>query len=296
MSSVAFTPEKAPAGDKRAFKAIAVPIHDLPCDTTALDVAAELARTQGAHMHVIQIVALPSPVADTWALMPNPDFTQLCTRIRASASTCAAGAQRKLEASGVAGEIRSLEAIYTEPADLAATAARHCDLAVLARPSHARRDGSTVHGYFAALLMESARPVMVVPADHPVESFRHVLIAWRETRECARALRDALPFLEAAGSVDLLVVDPKATPLETADDVGTTAMQFLVAHGIDAHRIAVASDGRSVGATILDEARQRHADLIVAGGYGHSRFREWAIGGTTRHLFFEATIPVLYSH
>lgn len=297
MSSIPTTSlTNASACNAHVFAEIAVPIHDLSCDTAALEAAAQLARHHGARLDVIQVVALPVPVGDTWALMPNPAFSQMYTKARASASECSAKMRQKLAALEVPGEVRPMEALYVDPANLAAIAARDSDIAIIARPRRAPRDEATVHSYFAALLLDSARPVLVIPDDHPMDTVHHALIAWRETRECARAMKDALPFLKACEHVDLLVVDPRATLVESAEEAGTAAVHYLAGHGIDAHRITAASEGHGIGATILDEARQRHVDLLVAGGYGHSRVREWAIGGTTRHLFFETPIPVLFSH
>lgn len=285
-----------PARHALTYAQIAVPIHDLPCDTTALDAAACIARQHGARLDVIQIVALPIPMGDTWALMPNPAFTQMYGRIRASAGECGSAIRHKLATLDVPGELRAMEAMYVEPAHLAAISARGSDITVLARPFRAPRDGSTVHACFAAVLLDSARPVLVVPAEQATGDLVRAIVAWRETRECARALRDALPMLARCERVDLLLVDPKPTLIETAEQAGTSAVRFLASHGIGAHRIVVASEGRSVGVTILEEASRRDAQLIVAGGYGHSRIREWAIGGTTRHLFHEATVPILFAH
>lgn len=122
------------------------------------------------------------------------------------------------------------------------------------------------------------------------------LIAWTDTRESTRAVRDAIPILKRCMSVDLLIVDREATLLESYEHAGTWIKDYLANQGISVKLIDAVSSGRRISAIILEEAVKRGADLIVAGGYGHNRFREWALGGTTRELFLSSTIPVMFSH
>jgi nucleotide-binding universal stress UspA family protein len=118
-----------------------------------------------------------------------------------------------------------------------------------------------------------------------------VVVAWRDSREARRAVRDALPFLEKARDVIVATVDDRtaATIRESLDDV----VAFLSRHGIDA-QAQVLSGG--VSEALVDLALKAGAGLIVSGGYGHSRLREWAFGGVTRTLLGHDSISRLLSN
>ena len=121
-----------------------------------------------------------------------------------------------------------------------------------------------------------------------------VLVAWKGTREAANALRNALPVLRLAQRVSLVEVG-EAPDRAAGDDSLMSAKAWLESHGIEvwAHR-ELALGG--VGAQLLSRAAAIGADLIVCGGYGHSRLREWMLGGVTRHLLEHMNVPVLFSH
>jgi len=156
---------------------------------------------------------------------------------------------------------------------------------------------SMAHAHFAGLLLESGRPVLVVPEGTRVHlPPRHALVAWSDTAEAARAVHDALPFLEASEAVDVVIVDAPAEAQGPAQRSVEGLLAHLRGHGVRAE-LTVCSSGRSrVSHVLLDQAHRKQAQLIVAGGYGHGRLREWALGGSTRELFLNSPIPVLFSH
>jgi nucleotide-binding universal stress UspA family protein len=137
--------------------------------------------------------------------------------------------------------------------------------------------------------------VLVVPYAGTFASLgERVLIAWKDTREAARALRDALPLLRDARHVSLVEVGPVRTDA-AGDGSLEAASAWLDSHSIPfaAHReIGLAE----VGEQLLSRASDLGVDLIVCGGYGHSRLREWVLGGVTRHLLGHMTVPTLLSH
>jgi nucleotide-binding universal stress UspA family protein len=143
-------------------------------------------------------------------------------------------------------------------------------------------------------LFASSAPVLVVPhgLEHAFEP-RTVFIAWKPTREAARAVRDALPMLHAAAKIVVGVVAPDDASKEAArlDDIGA----YLGRHGLRVETTEVPGDG-SVGRTIIALAQAAGADLIVAGGYGHAPLREWLMGGVTEALLHDSPIPCLISH
>jgi len=286
--------ERAPVPSLRDIAAV---ITQLPGDTLAMTVAGLLARQAGARLHLLQMLSMPVETTDAWALIPDPSLAERYAELRAQAARQAHDLEHRLAAMRVEGEVRTLEALYSAPPVMAAAAARRTDMAIMARPANAPADVSLAHAYFAGLLLESGRPVIVVPEGTKAHlPPRHAIVAWADTAEAARAVHDALPLLEAAEAVDVVVVDADKSRAEAAALSVESLLAHLRAHEVKAELIHCSSRSSSVGHALLDQASRRHAQLIVAGGYGHGRLREWAIGGTTRELFLDSPVPVLFSH
>lgn len=297
-TTTASKPSTAPALGQPAYRDIAVAVMDMPADGAALAAAAALARNHGAELDVLQVLPMPLPAVDAWALIPDPSLTERYAELRAAAAKHTTELERRLPTLGVQGRVQVLEAFYESPTSVLAAAARRTDISVLARPVNAPASTARVHAQFAGLLLESGRPVIVVPAelDTPCLPPRHVTIAWADTSESARAVHDALPLLRTAESVDVVMVDPVASQLEEAGAFGDALAAHLKRHGVSTRLHVEKSRGRHVSRVILDRASRSRAHLIVAGGYGHSRLREWVVGGTTRALFHDSPVPLFFSH
>lgn len=178
-------------------------------------------------------------------------------------------------------------------ADYLATEARSADLilttAVPADAFDLARAGSP-----GSLVLQAGRPVVVVPADAKALRFEGALIGWKDTRESRRAVVDALPLL---GEVDDVVVLEIAAldELDAACRRVNDVVTWLGRHGVAATGRVERADGNDT--TMLQRATDDvGADLIVAGAYGHSRLREWVLGGVSRDLLVGAAHCVLVSH
>jgi nucleotide-binding universal stress UspA family protein len=187
--------------------------------------------------------------------------------------------------------------IWTQVDGLAADAviarARYADLAVLAQPAPEETDAATDYDSPAEIVMSLGRPVLMVPyAGTYADAGKRILAAWSGTRESARALADALPFLAGASEVTVLTVNPEgeAGPME-AD-----LKKWLGAHGIKGKTRVAHTKEIEVGDVLLSAAADLSADLIVMGAYGRSRLRELVLGGATHSIFRHMTAPVLMSH
>jgi nucleotide-binding universal stress UspA family protein len=144
------------------------------------------------------------------------------------------------------------------------------------------------------LMMESGRPVVSIPAGVSKLTFEHAIVAWKDTREARRATAAALPLLKIASRVSVLeMADP--SDLDSARHHVRDVAHWLARHGIHAEPNAVAAACDEPRA-FADMAKTQGADLIVAGAYGHSRLREWVLGGFTRHLLNETGICALVVH
>jgi nucleotide-binding universal stress UspA family protein len=148
------------------------------------------------------------------------------------------------------------------------------------------------------LAMESGRPVLVVPNSGSLDSIgERVVVAWNNSREATRAVFDALPLLQKASEVTVLTVEEPSKPQATNEIAGVEIGATLARHGIKVHIQQVKFGARSdVGVELLAQTSARRADLLVMGCFGRSRFREFVLGGASRHVLHNANIPVLMGH
>jgi nucleotide-binding universal stress UspA family protein len=184
---------------------------------------------------------------------------------------------------------------HVDLADVVMERGRVADL-IVAGQTDPEWDLSPLMDFPERLALESGRPVLVIPcAGRYATVGRRVVIAWKRSREAARAVFDALPLLREAEAVHILEIK------DHAEDANTLARDTAIAAALGRHgikpevRTSTASD-ISVGDEILSRASDLDADLLVMGAYGHSRFRELVFGGATRHIARHMTLPTLLSH
>jgi nucleotide-binding universal stress UspA family protein len=172
--------------------------------------------------------------------------------------------------------------------------AMFCDLVVLGQYYSSSNTPGGVAGMVESLLLTTGRPVLVVPAlgtHTPVAT--NVMIAWRETKESSIALRQSLPSLAVADTVELVEVTDKPNP--TTQESGEKIIGYLALHGVAANYNQVVS-GEDAGNMLLSHACDAGTELMVMGGYGHTRLKEWALGGVTKTILDTMTVPVLMAH
>lgn len=279
------------------YKDLVVPVTATPGDADAINAAIDLAVHFGAHLTVLEMVNLPMPMPGPWGLTPDLTMSDLHSRLRARGEVNVARHRASLANFPVQADVRLIESVFSEPERMAAQCAHSADLSVVAGGINATTEGETAHAYVAALLLESGRPVLVVPPrSRAPQPPRNILLAWRGTAEAARAVHDALPFLLQADRVDVVMVDPGGGPREDDRRPGADVATHLARHGIHAQVVVHEARGRPVSSILLQHAREMPAQMIVAGGYGHSRLREWVMGGVTRELLISSPVPLLFSH
>ncbi len=189
---------------------------------------------------------------------------------------------------------------FDNPAAALAREARDADLLIIGRDLERLRRGVFRAADPGDVLMLAGRPVLVVPPGLAEVTARHVVLAWKDTREARRAAADAMPFLRQADQVLVLEVCAARCgedELKYASERVTGVAAWLERHGVarvTAEAMALRED--TTTDQILLAAEQQHADLIVAGGYGHARAREWIFGGVTRGLLHHCPKCCLLSH
>jgi nucleotide-binding universal stress UspA family protein len=169
--------------------------------------------------------------------------------------------------------------------------AMYADLVVMRGGPAAQ--GELPADFAATVAIESGRPVLVLPEQPPAEIGSRVLLAWKPNREAMRAVTAALPWLKQATQVHVVTA-------ETLDDSGPASVvsltRYLAAQGVDCIRCAPLADARDAAPALQALATELGADLVVMGCYGHSRTREWLLGGTTKSMTREPRLPVLMAH
>lgn len=174
--------------------------------------------------------------------------------------------------------------------DTAAEEARYFDLALLPWTATA----VAAQDMAQALVFGAGVPVVLVPQSAAAGPVDHIAIAWDGSRVAARALGDALPLLAAGGRVSVLTVQDEK-PL------GDTSLAHRLARSLDqrghvAEAVDITLDGRSIATALQDTARARGAQMLAMGGFGHSRLRDFILGGATQGVFSDLRLPVLLSH
>lgn len=258
-----------------AIKHILVTVSGGKGDPSRLGVALALAQKHQAGVAALHV----KPLLTTYAVgaggeMPIALIEAQQRETEERASTVEATVRAEAKRAGIGIEWRSDEG---NEAAHAGVQARYSDL-IVSSPDLAHD-----------LVFTSATPVLVVRDGMPSAAPRRVLVAWNGSREATHATRDAMPLMVGSETTVVLTVDAK-------EAIGPSLARSLTRHGIQTELREKASDGRDVGAVILEEATAAGCDLVVMGAYGHSRFREWVLGGATETVLREATIPILISH
>ncbi|MGD9511361.1 MAG: universal stress protein [Geminicoccaceae bacterium] len=199
-----------------------------------------------------------------------------------AAEAVASGRGRPLVPMTASGSVEVIEQSFVRAAHLA-------DLCVVGQP-----DEASIAFLAETAFLRTGRPAIVVPAVGAKPGpARCTMVAWNGSREAARAVHDALPFLIEAERTIVLSIDGPAAGTEAS---GSDLAAHLARHGVRAEVSALPSGGLTVGDAILARAADESADLLVMGGYGRSRMRELILGGATRQILTQMTLPTLLSH
>lgn len=257
---------------------------------TRLAVAVALARRFAAHVQALYIATPVSMPAGATGRAASYGYIAEATAIaHENAERIEAEVQTAL-----AGLPHSWTVEEGDHLALLAERSPYADLTIIAQ-SAAQRSGERVALHAPDRLpLESVGPTLLLPPVQPADApiGRNILIAWKNSRESARAVRNAMPFLEEAERVTVLTIDAPGR----AHDDGLALVEWLARHGVSARHHPAAALGGEVGDLILACAAEIGADLLVMGAYGHSRLRELVLGGATRTVLDHTPLPVLLSH
>ncbi len=277
-----------------AYRNLLVHIDDSKVNAKRLEAAIVLAQAQGAHLTGVYAAIEPSLPGNIMAEVPS----QLLDGLREQDAVRVAAAEavftEAVERAGLLSDFRVAHCPSSRVAEVVALHARHADLAILGQPEPGD-SGEAGAEVPEDVVLGAGRPVLVVPYIGAGKKIgKRVLIAWDGSREAARAVNDALPLLEQAESVAVLVINPSRGG--HGEQPGADIALHLARHGIAVEVQHIEVSNISTGNALLSRLADEDIDLLVMGAYGHSRLRQMVLGGVTRELFQQMTVPVLMSH
>ncbi|WP_166298276.1 MULTISPECIES: universal stress protein [Bradyrhizobium] len=263
-----------------------------PTPVSVIDSAVSLASALGAHIAAISYeahVQIPGSFLGGAGNIGSIVASE-AHRSRKNAQDLLAAFEAAAQKSDVLHEIILERCLTSEVPDLLVEYARLRDLTIVPVPE------SYDQWYAEAIIFGSGRPTLVVPEapSSKAVALNRVLVAWDFSRAAARAVSDAIPILEKAREVCILTVtNEKAISSRRSS---SELAKNLSRHGIDVIVEEVNAAKRTIGDVLAAQIESSRADLLVMGAYGHSRFREFILGGATRSILTKPPIPVLFSH
>jgi nucleotide-binding universal stress UspA family protein len=267
-----------------------------------LNVAIAVARRHDAHLTGFCPLEALFPLHLGFALSGYPELTSLqeaANRLEAQALEKAQPIEADFREQLRRNDVRGDWQVATGPVGAAvADRARVADLLVLGQTDPDRPPPPAASGLIEDALMNAGRPLLVVPYAGRFDAIgSNVLVGWNGTREAARAVHDALLLIEPTAKVTVLTVVPGRAAVPSEQVPGADIAEHLARHGLKVSTARTVTDGTiSDTDALLAYVSDEGIDLLVVGGYGHSRARELVLGGVSRDLLRYMTVPVLMSH
>lgn len=278
------------------FKDVLIALSTYPDPTpfVAIDQGTDFAATFNARISAIacaiEIRAPGHVLADTLL-----GFSTMAAAVTQKSAQQAEALLRVFEETarkrGVFQERILEHCLVTEVPNLLTQYARTKDLSIVPVPEEGLHD----QWYAESVIFGSGRPTLVMPhtkkRSFPLNA---VLIAWDFSRPAARAVADALPILRQAKKTSILIVTNEKNL--DSDHLGSELQKHLQCHGIEAVLETVDAGGRSIGDVLRNSVESKNADLLVMGAFGHSRIRDFVLGGATKSMIAQPPIPIFLSH
>jgi nucleotide-binding universal stress UspA family protein len=278
-------------GEAMSYKTIVVHVDRSPHATARIALAARVAVAAGAHLIGTAMTGLSRFMYQGHTL--DPSRTVLAAQL-AVLTNHANQSLAHFEAIAGAEGVQSWERRLVDDEDAAGLVlqARFADLVVMSQSDPDDERARLDPALPAFVMLNSACPSLIVPYANAVTSMgTHVLIGWNKSMQVSRAVASAIPLLQTAHKVSVVIFNGSPEPGEAGADIAT----YLARHDVNVE-VMLEQTRAHVGDALLSRAADIGADLIVAGGYGHTRFRELLLGGVTQTLFDSMTVPVMLSH
>lgn len=278
-----------------SYKTILLHLHDLRRADRLLDAAVPLARAMNAHLTAVCVMppfvvipAMDGPGVSVTVDEHRDAYRKDMDKLKAKFEATVAGQQ-------LSSEWRQADANFGSVAGTLIEHGRAADLIIVSQRDPEWGSSSLLEDP-ERLAMDSGRPVLIIPnAGSIALPAKRVTVAWNGRREAARAVFDAMQLLEQADDVNVLCINPES--MERSGDLPTAEIcSALSRHGIKCQGSQASALGPDVCGEMLRQASAFGSGMLVMGCYGHSRLREFILGGASRHVLAEMRIPVLMAH
>jgi nucleotide-binding universal stress UspA family protein len=277
------------------YKTIVTFVRDFDVERDALNTAAAMADARGGHLVVVCLGIDRTQPGAYYAGANAIALQHTLAEAQSDARAVEAKVRERMGQSSATTEILSVTAQIGAVGSLVADFTRFADLSVVLRPYGDNRSVEDV-AIVEGALFGSRTPVLVLPPGvETAVAPQSAVIAWNESLESLTAVRAALPMLAKCKTVNIAIIDPPKHSSDRSDPGGSLA-EMLARHGIRSDISILAKTMPRISDVLCRHVRDSGADVLVMGGYGHSRFREAILGGATRNMLELAEVPVLMAH
>ncbi|MBN9259349.1 MAG: universal stress protein [Hyphomicrobium sp.] len=279
-----------------AYKSILVHLNNEGRVKRLMSAAMQLALPSNSHVTGLFVVPPAPPKSPLLPMISGGAIASALDAYRKTGEGIHKAFDEAISAQPVVGEWRLHQAKRPGYVEAVLDHARSADVVVAAQ-KESDWDYADMFDVPDWLAMEGGRPVLIVPKAGELGSIgERVVVAWNNSRESARAVFDALPLLQKANEVTVLSVEEAGKPEATSEIAGAEIGATLARHGVKVN-VQQTKPGRGdAGVELLAQVSAHRADLLVMGCFGRSRLREFVLGGASRHVLQNATVPVLMSH
>lgn len=275
-----------------AYKSL-LTIHSVSDDLETLDPVLELATSLNAHLDIVVLGVLLPPPTTVYGAFPGDYWRENNDQVFSDAEARANAVEKIVQEKELSANVVS-ECVDRGAIDRVISPYALCaDLCVMSKS--AIGENHAIEKAFNGILFSTGRPLLLLGSEAiDPDKTKNIVVAWDSGAEAASAAHLAMPLLEKAGDVHVVVVDPG--PMESGGHSGDDIAVFLARHGIKVTVDRIPREGKSVGKALLQHAVDHDAGLLVMGAYGHSRIREWLLGGATQEILDQAELPILMAH
>jgi nucleotide-binding universal stress UspA family protein len=279
------------------YRDLVVLLDAEPASRGRIELAATMADRSGAHLvglYAEIALELPRRLGYFDPALLDPLYREVETASRERAQEMRIIFEDIASRHGLSAEWRFANG---DPSQVAALHGRYSDLIIAGQIDPDDKKALLSRPRPEEVVLAIGRPVLVIPYAGRFDRVgERVVVGWDASREATRAINDALPLLTAAHSVTVVTIDPEVGPDGHGEIPGADLALHLARHGVKATIERTVSGGIGLGDVLLSRAADLAADLLVIGAYGHSRVRELLLGGVTRSILNNMTLPVLMSH
>ncbi len=278
-----------------SYKTVLVHVDETSRSNLRVKIAAEIAMLDNAHLVGTAVTGVSRFIyQDGNISASDPNLTIHLNFLRERAEKAVAGFNKIVTDLGVPSYESAIA--NDEAGGGIGLQARYSDLVVLGQTNPDEPSPSVLPDFPEYIVMNSGRPVLIIPYAGDFNTVaKRPLISWDASRESTRAVTDAIPLLKQADLVQVAIFNSKSSPDAHGEQPGADIALFLARHGVKVE-VSVHKTSTDIGNALLSLSHDLDSDMIVMGGYGHSRLREMIMGGVTRTILESMTIPVLMSH